>query len=295
MTERLKKYFPMIRTKAEVWDEIRSHSHLSSLFDSWTKEQQQEFLDYVTGMKGVKILYDSFFKAIMNPETVPERLESFLSVVLNQKVKIRMLSATKILKKYIRLYCLKKAPASSINFRIPSCTHISDSGLKIELLQEYLFIPLDIFRQNLQNRGIKTIFDAWLAFLCVDDPVMIEILIKKYPEFVPMYRDIYEICRNTERMMGLYSEELKILDKNTVQLMIDEMQDTIDEQKGMIHSQEVKIHSQEEKIGSQELKITSQEQTITSQEKTIDTQKEQLEQKDLEIQELKRLLASKNI
>ena len=45
-----------------------------------------------------------------------------------------------------------------------------------------------------------------------------------------MYQQIYEICRNTERVMELYSEELRILDRNTVQLMIDIMQKTIDEQ-----------------------------------------------------------------
>ena len=30
--------------------------------------------------------------------------------------------------------------------------------------------------------------------------------------------------------MGLFSEELKILDRNTVQLMIDQLQDTINQQ-----------------------------------------------------------------
>lgn len=31
--------------------------------------------------------------------------------------------------------------------------------------------------------------------------------------------------------MGIFSEELKILDRNTVRYMVDEMQDTINEQK----------------------------------------------------------------
>lgn len=34
------------------------------------------------------LLYDSFFKEAMNPEYAPERLESFLSVLLKHKVKI---------------------------------------------------------------------------------------------------------------------------------------------------------------------------------------------------------------
>ena len=52
-------------------------------------------------------------------------------------------------------------------------------------------IPLDIFRLNLQNKGINNELDAWLAFLSVDEPEIIEQLIKKYPRFKPMYQQIY--------------------------------------------------------------------------------------------------------
>ena len=67
--------------------------------------------------------------------------------------------------------------------------------------------------------------------MSADEPETIEQLIKEYPQFKPMYQQIYEVCRNTEGVMGMYSEELRILDRNTVQLMIDEMQDEIDGQK----------------------------------------------------------------
>lgn len=35
-----------------------------------------------------------------------------------------------------------------------------------------------------------------------------------------IYEEIYNICRNSERMMGMFSKELEILDRNTVKLMI---------------------------------------------------------------------------
>ena len=81
----LKTYFPIIRTREEVLNLIGEKEKLTNLFESWSEEQQEEFLDFCTG---VKILYDSFFKEVMNPETVPERLEEFLGILLNQKVKI---------------------------------------------------------------------------------------------------------------------------------------------------------------------------------------------------------------
>lgn len=31
---------------------------------------------------------------------------------------------------------------------------------------------------------------------------------KKYPEFRSIYEEVYEMCRNVEEIMGLFSEEL---------------------------------------------------------------------------------------
>lgn len=88
MTSKLKDYFPMIRSREEILKEIQDNIKLTEKFYSWRESERQEFLDFCTGIRGVKILYDSFFKEIMNPETVPERLEDFLSVLLQRKVKI---------------------------------------------------------------------------------------------------------------------------------------------------------------------------------------------------------------
>ena len=65
----------------------------------------------------------------------------------------------------------------------------------------------------------------------MDEPERIIELITAYPEFKAMYEHVYSMCRNVEDAMGIFSEELKILDRNTVRYMVDEMQDTIDEQK----------------------------------------------------------------
>ena len=74
MASKLKKYFPVIREREEVLDEIRKNRVLWEKFGQWTEEQQEEFLNLCTGVKGLKLLYDGFFKEIMNPEYVPGRL-----------------------------------------------------------------------------------------------------------------------------------------------------------------------------------------------------------------------------
>ena len=297
MDTKLKQYFPMIRTREEILKEINGNMKLTEQFYSWDEKTRQEFLDICTGVRGVKLLYDSFFKEIMNPETVPERLEDFLSELLNRKVKIievmpgdssrladeqsllimdilvrfedgtycnievqkigyafpgersACYSADLLLRQYKTARSTKKEKFSYKDVKgvytivlLDNSTgdfkqfkedyrHIfqqkSDTGLEINLLQNYVFVPLDLFRKSVQDKGIRNKLDAWLAFLSIDEPDMIIKLMEKYPEFKAMYQQVYEICRNVEGLMGIFSEELKIMDRNTVRYMVDQMQEAL--------------------------------------------------------------------
>ena len=68
MANVLQKYFPMIRTREEILSEIQSDERLFADYLEWNEEQREEFLGFCTGNRGIKILYDSFFKEIMSPE-----------------------------------------------------------------------------------------------------------------------------------------------------------------------------------------------------------------------------------
>lgn len=278
MPNKLQQYFPMIRTRKEILQEIHNNDSFSILFSEWSSEEQTQFLDFCSGHKGLKILYDPFFKEIMNPESTPERLEQLLSLILKQEVHIlRVLpndtvrladevsllttdivvelengtianveiqkigyhfpgqrcacySSDLLLRQYKRIRSEKKkkfvykdirdvytivffesSPAAFHKFPDTYLHHFqqrSDTGLEMELLQKNFFIPLDIFREKLHNNGITNLLDAWLAFLCEDEPEIIVSLIQAYPQFKPMYEQIYEICLNMEEIMGLFSKEL---------------------------------------------------------------------------------------
>ncbi len=145
----------------------------------------------------------------------------------------------------------EKSPGEFHNYP-DICYHFfeqkSDTGLQIELLQKYLFIPLDIFRKSKHNKNISDRRDAWLALFTRDEPEEIIRLINKYPEFRAIYEEGYEICLNMERVMEMFSKELYELDKNTVQYMIDEMQDTIDAQKDELNKQQDTIDAQKDEL-----------------------------------------------
>ena len=338
MTEYLKKYFPMIRNSKEIEREIYNNPNLLRIYEEWGEQQQKEFLDYCTGVKGVKILYDSFFKEIMNPENTPERLNELLSLLLSQSVTIRSVlpgdstriadecsllimdilveledgslanievqkigyhfpgqrsacySADLLLRQYKRIKSEKKKAFSYKDIKsvytivffetstkafhefphnyIHKFKQKSDSGLKLELLQKYIFIPLDIFRKNHHN-NISNKTEAWLTFLSADEPNVIIQLITAYPEFKKMYEEIYVMCRNVEKVMEMFSKELLELDKNTVQYMIDEMQETIDNQQSQLKENQNQLEEKQNQLEEKQETIDSQQNELNQMKQLL--------------------------
>jgi hypothetical protein len=146
---------------------------------------------------------------------------------------------------------------------------VSDSGIQIDLLQKYIFIPLDIFKRRTQNETIGNKLDAWLTFFSSDAPEDIVRLIETWPEFVPIYQDIYKLCRNMEDVMGFFSEELNILDENTAKYMIDELTDKLEERDKTVAEQAQTIVEREETITEHVQTIADQGQALVEQEETI--------------------------
>ena len=356
-TSKLKQYFPMIREREDIKQEVYENPKLLEKYREWDEEQQEEFLDYCTGVKGVKILYDAFFKEIMNPENTPERLNELLSLLLGQSVTIKRVlpgdstrladeqsllimdilveladtslanvevqkigysfpgqrsacySSDLLLRQYKRVKGEKKKAFSYKDIKsvytivffetsikefheysqnyIHKFKQQSDTGLELELLQKYVFIPLDIFRtiyhNNVKSNGKNgggncwNRTEAWLTFLSTDEPEIIIELIRRYPEFKEMYEEIYVMCQNVEKVMEMFSKELIQLDRNTVQYMIDEMQDTIDVQKEELEAKQETIDTQKEKLEEQKTTINTQKEELEAKQNTIDTQKDEIE------------------
>ena len=362
MATTLKQYFPMLKERDTLLAEIQSKPELNELFEEWTEEQQQEFLDFCTGVRGIKFLYDGFFKEVMNPEYTPERLEEFLSLILGKTVKILEIlpndstriademtllimdivvqledgtivnlevqkigykfpgercacySADLLLRQYKRVKGRKKKKFSYKDIKgvytivlfeksskefhgYPDryrhrSKQVFDSGLEWNLLQEYICIPLDIYKEIYHNKNEnmkKTKFDnkleAWLAFLCMDEPEVVVRLIEQYPEFRTMYEEAYQMCQNMDEVMRMFSKELLELDRNTVQLMIDEMQDEINVQKKA-------LKEQADQLEEKDARLEEQANQLEEKDEKLELQRKQLEQQECErLQMLRRVYA----
>ncbi|MBQ1207663.1 MAG: PD-(D/E)XK nuclease family transposase, partial [Lachnospiraceae bacterium] len=268
----LQKYFPMLKNREEIQKTIDEREELTAIFNVWEKKRKNEFLDFCSGARGVKMLYDIFAKAILDPVKYPERLEDILSILLKRKVTIIKIlpnegiriaaeqsllvmdivvkledgsianveiqkigyafpgqrcacySSDLLLRQYktIReeadveeekrfsyrdvkdVYTIVFLEKSGGAFKEYPAKYLhyfeqkSDTGLTLELLQKYIFVPIDIFLKKKDNIDISNRLNAWLLFLGSDDPGDIIRLIEASPEFKAMYQQIYEMCESVE-------------------------------------------------------------------------------------------------
>lgn len=361
MHNKLKDYFPQIRTREEVLADIHRNPVCSYQFASFPQEIKEEILDFCTGARGVKMTYDSFFKEILSPEVHPQRLEELLSLLLEQEVHIRQVlpndsvriaeegtllvtdivveledgsmanieiqkigyafpgqrgacySADLLLRQYKRIKGMKNKKfnyrdmktvytivffeKSTVEFHeantqyIHRARQVFDTGLKLDMLQDYILIPLDIYKECKQNENIETKLDAWLSFLSDDRPERIMEIIERYPVFREMYGEVYAICRNVEGVMDMFSEELLELDRNTVQYMIEEQQEQLDALKKEVEELSEKAKREEEE--TKRAKIEARAAKREAQREIERLKKEAAEKAVLEkqVEDLKRMVA----
>lgn len=170
----------------------------------------------------------------------------------------------------------------------------SDTGIKINLLQKYIFIPLDIFQEIRHNNGIRNRLEAWLAFLSSDEPGTILSLLEDYPFFQKLYEELYTLCQDTKKVMNMFSEELAILDRNTEQYMMDEMQTEIDRMK----AERMQIQTERDRMLAEKDQMLAERDQMSAERSQMLAERNRmqaaLDEKDRLIAELKRQLASQN-
>ena len=153
-------------------------------------------------------------------------------------------------------------------------------------------VSLDNFRRLTQNKDIETKLEAWLHFLSRDEPEEIIRLIRTYPEFRPLYEEVYRLCQDTERVMHMFSKELEELDRNTVQYMIDEMQDEIDGMKEAMSGMKEELGQKDAALAEQETALREKDAALQEKETTLQERDAALQEKDAKIQALLQELES---
>ena len=148
----------------------------------------------------------------------------------------------------------------------------------MDLLQKYLLIPLDIFRESLHNRRrnqntagsreptaedlqkrktdsrnphtgiLRNKLEAWLAFIASDRPEDIMEVIRAYPEFQEPYKEVFAFRYQQRELISMYSKALAILDANTVEYMVEQQRKEILELKEALKDKDKALEAQQKEL-----------------------------------------------
>ena len=140
------------------------------------------------------------------------------------------------------------------------------SGALLTDLEKVTYISLDTYRETAQNE-INTALDAWLTFFSFEDSDHVLNLVDTYPEFLPLYEDIAEFRKHPEEVLGMFSEALRIMDRNTTKYMFEELNET----------------------------VADLRQTVSDQQKSIEEKNQALEAKDKTIEEMTKFISDHNL
>ena len=139
--------------------------------------------------------------------------------------------------------------------------------MELELLQRFYLISLDVFSENKYPMDKNNRVTAWLSLLATRNVDDLTEILAVYPWLEAIYQDMASYLHKPEEVLTMFSDALKILDHNTVQYMIDEMQNTIDDQKAQISYKDSQLADKDSQINDLAAEIAALKKQLAAQQK----------------------------
>lgn len=159
-----------------------------------------------------------------------------------------------------------------------------DTGLEMELLQEYFLISLDVFRE-FQYPKDKNEQTAWLSLLVTEDLEEAERLVQEYPWLQEIFEEIAMLRQKPEEVLGMFSEALRILDQNTIKYMIDELEKDLEEKEAVLREKAAEIKEKEAVLKEKDAAIKEKEAVIEEKDAVLKEKDAVLKEKDAALKE----------
>ena len=187
-----------------------------------------------------------------------------------------------------------------------------NTGIKIELLQDFVLVSLDTFKKyrysdikegrteitdydydssqyndELVSEKMKRDRLKFLSLFVAETPQEIDRLVEIFPDLESVRRDINEYLERPGEVLSMFSEALRILDRNTAELMVDRMKDEI-----------VDLMEQNDELEERTYVLKAENEELIVHTDKLEAENNALKvssgQKDAEIARLKKLLEEQN-
>ena len=187
-----------------------------------------------------------------------------------------------------------------------------NTGIKLELLQDFVLVSLDTFKKyrysdikegrteitdydydssqyndELVSEKMKRDRLKFLSLFVAETPQEIDRLVEIFPDLESVRRDINEYLERPGEVLSMFSEALRILDRNTAELMVDRMKDEI-----------VDLKEQNDELEERTYVLKAENEELIVHTDKLEAENNALKvssgQKDAEIARLKKLLEEQN-
>ena len=162
----------------------------------------------------------------------------------------------------------------------------SDTGIELELLQEYVFIALDMFRKVSDNKRTGSELEAWMQMLSSSKPAVHAQIADKSLIFKGIYEEIEAFRQDIGGVLNMFSDALRILDRNTVQLMIDEMKEELEGTKEELEGTREELEGAKEELEGTREELEGTREELEGAKEELEGTKEELEEAKGKVEEL---------
>lgn len=194
-----------------------------------------------------------------------------------------------------------------------------NTGIKIELLQDFVLVSLDTFKKyrysdikegrteitdydydssqyndELVSEKMKRDRLKFLSLFVAETPQEIDKLVETFPDLESVRQDINEYLERPGEVLSMFSEALRILDRNTAELMVDRMKDEIVD----LQEQNDELTGRIDELEEQTYGLKAEKEELIVHTDKLEAENNALkvssDQKDAEIARLKKLLEEQN-
>ena len=154
-----------------------------------------------------------------------------------------------------------------------------DTDLQLNMLQQFICIPLDIFKKITDNKStITNELEAWLTFLSSTNPHRIQAVIQKYPEFIKVYQSAFTLRRDIKEVFSMFSDALRILDRNEEARYYSELETKIPALEAQVKEKEAQLQQQKNQLQQQDEQLQQQDKQLQQQDKQLQQQYHELQE-----------------
>ncbi len=149
---------------------------------------------------------------------------------------------------------------------------IYDTGIQLHDLFENIYISLDTYKKFIHTK-INNKKEAWMLFLASDQIEDIMEVCEAYPEFIPIYREVFDFSNQMEELVMMFSDALRDMDRNEERYMVEELR----AERKKLEKENDKLSREKDSLEEQKNSLEEQKNTLEEQKNTLEEQKNTLE------------------